>query len=368
MLSTILSTLLIAPGGQIQPNLKFDFQHLPPGMTQLRAKQLVANAMKEIEDHIAVSRRADQQKLEDLMASLEPTRKKLEKTAASDPAYKAFQANAKHLMTTKKGPERISALNDLFSRNQSTVKHAFDASGGSANDILQKVRSKFPRTQFQLFLPPVRKASAKPSNLDLGKAKNTGTTSNALPTKHTFSSPYAVTDSDTHKSGPGFKDASADVSPTKAKMTLSVDITSVGLGAGAYASGTAGVIVDVPKGFKWMKVSVYYDYTYKAGVWAAAGAGQAKLYSTLFTKKVGSHDRTFIDQLEYESSVAVVAWYDEQEHDQTDVSIFTVDVPSEGGQFLVLFDLFADGLGIGGGGCGVDATFTPRSIEVDFKK
>jgi len=324
---------------------------LPAKLTPQKAQQLFANSRQKLSINFKAIQEKRQTKLNALQSKLSPARLAFSQEAAKNPQYQAFLKASQAIWSAKKGLERQNALNALYRSNQALIQGLVKKAG--VNQQKANADSEaFARDFKTMFAGAIR-------------GKLPPTAPQPLPTRHTFDAPFAITDTETKKSGIGFTDASAKFTQSNSTVKLSADAN--GGGCAADANGQAGVFVEVPAGFKKMKVSVYHDYSFKAGVWAALGLGHASMSTGIEVTKEGNPGFVELGSFEYESVIAPFAWYSEYENDETGLTSFTTDLNGEG-TYLITFYVFAHALGGGGGGGGVDVTFKPRSIEVEFLK
>jgi hypothetical protein len=325
---------------------------LPKGMTLQQAQAAAIKAKARTSALIAKRDAEAQSKINLAMREVDPLRKAMEQAAKSDPEYGKFLEGAHRIMGDRTSKSQVQALNNHYRNGAKIVERAFKNAGGEGKG-------------YEITLERLFKAVKGLFLTFIGRGSRTREQNATIANEIRFTAPYAVHDTDTEKSGPGFTTVNTSVSNNDAKMELSAEATSVGLFTSCKARATAGVFVDVPAGKRKLKVHIYYNYNYKAGVWAALGIGRASLDGLILLSDVESGDSIDHEQLDFEYSYAVVAWYVESTNDETSFVTLSSDV-TPGKRYLVNFLIDATALGIGGGGGGSFVTLTPTAIEVEF--
>jgi len=328
---------------------------LPKGMTLQQAQAAAIKAKARTSALIARRDAGTQSKIGVAMRVADPVRKAMEQVAKSDPEYKSFLDGALRLMGDKTPKSRFQALNNHYRNGAKIVERAFKNAGGAGlveNTIATTLGTVIAKGILTFLGVDLSPHFPRPRNVIANEVR--------------FTAPYAVHDTETEKSGPGFTTINTSVSNNDAKMELSAEATSVGLFTQCRASGSAGVFVDVPAGKRKLKAHIYYNYSYRAGVWAAAGLGTAFLDGSILLDRVPPTSLAVDGKvLEFESAYAYVAWYVESTNDETNFVTLSADV-TPGERYLVNFQIYVSASGVGGGGGGSFATLTPTAIEVEF--
>jgi hypothetical protein len=281
----------------------------------------------------------------------------MEQAAKSDPEYGKFLDGARRLMGDRTSKSRFQELNNHYRNGAKTVERAFKKAGGDVSGEVKKIVYDLMKT--------LETTIYKGLLTFLGRGERPREQNATIANEIHFTAPYAVHDTETEKSGPGFTTINTSVSNNDAKMELSAEATSVGLITSCDAIGSAGVFVDVPAGKRKLKTHIYYNYSYRAGVWAALGVGNASLGGHIVLYDVESNSAVDNKSLDYEFLAALVAWYVESTNDESGFVTLSSDV-TPGKRYLVNFVIDASARGIGGGGGGSFVTLRPTAIEVEF--
>jgi hypothetical protein len=355
MIATLLAVTVWSAVGATPASaaLFINEKALPKGMTVQQAQAAAIKAKARASALYARRNAKTQSKINAAMREVAPVRKAMEKAAKSDPEYGKFLDGAHRLMGDSASKSRFQALNNHYRNGAKTVERTFKKAGGEAKEIIAALMKTLEATAYKGLLT------------FLGLGERPRERNATIASEIRFTAPYAVHDTDTEKSGPGFTTINTSVSNNDAKMSLSAEATSVGLFTSCKARGTAGVFVDVPAGKRKLKAHVYYNYNYRAGVWAALGIGQANLDGLIYLNDVEAGETPDLQYLDFEYSYAVVAWYVESTNDETGYVTLSANV-TPGKRYLVNFSIDASALGVGGGGGGSFVTLTPTAIEVEF--
>ncbi|HEU4781621.1 MAG TPA: hypothetical protein VFS58_17205 [Steroidobacteraceae bacterium] len=296
-----------------------------PNMTSAQLQQRLAPVLSVQRQQLLGSLQRAQSDADVAFKALAPERAALNKALAADPRYQTYLSRANAIGKGGGKPaEKVAQLKALATANRSLFDEATRTAKIDRASIQSKIGKGTLNQDFSLLLRTSSKA-----RVGILRAPPA-----PVPTDLVYEPPYDFENVETENGGLAYQAATGNSNADTGKSRA--DSTVVGVAGTADVDAEVGKTISVPAGVNRMQITVNMRGVYSASAASALSASMACAHYELVVVSLKPDSRVSGYDYEGECVIAPFAWYAEADGESTKDHVFTVEVPQNDRDFVIM--------------------------------